>query len=339
MEKIFSKYTNTIRVMLKRYNMDLYNIFLEDNITETFSSHDNWNGGIDYYDIIIRIPVELFEDLRNQSILEECENKIRGFYLDAMRGDGESIQIENVTLKPSISTANILYLGDNINDYMWKSGYFRLFISHLTVNKDSASNLKSCLMQYGIDCFVAHEDITPSKEWEQEIESALFTMDALCAIVVPEFKNSDWCDQEVGIALGQKKLVISINKGRVPYGFFGKYQALKAKDLANEIAVDIWKVLITNEKVRSIYFNKFIKLILSATNLSDAKNFIKILNECNNVDKHYIKNLHENFSLNAILNNSEILKIINPIFEKYNIKPLYVTKQVDEMSLHDDLPF
>lgn len=43
-------------------------------------------------------------------------------------------------------------------------------------------------------------------------------MDALCAIVAPDFKNSNWCDQEVGIALGQRKLVIPISKdGEMPY--------------------------------------------------------------------------------------------------------------------------
>lgn len=55
-------------------------------------------------------------------------------------------------------------------------------------------------------------------------------MDALCAIITPCFKGSDWCDQEVGMALGQRKLVIPVSKeNELPYGFFGKYQAIKSK--------------------------------------------------------------------------------------------------------------
>lgn len=79
---------------------------------------------------------------------------------------------------------------------MWANGYFRLFISHLTKYKIAARNLKICMKEYGIDCFVAHEDIQVLKEWEIEIENALFSMDALCAIVTPDFRNSDWCEQE-----------------------------------------------------------------------------------------------------------------------------------------------
>ena len=63
------------------------------------------------------------------------------------------------------------------------------------------------------------------------------------------------------------------------------------------------------------------------------------MNQCNNIDRHFIKKLHENFSSNAILNNSEILKDINPIFEKYNIKPLYLIKQTNAINSYDDLPF
>lgn len=47
----------------------------------------------------------------------------------------------------------------------WKLGFFKMFISHLTSNKSSATNLKRCLEQYAISGFVAHEDIEPSKEW------------------------------------------------------------------------------------------------------------------------------------------------------------------------------
>lgn len=76
-----------------------------------------------------------------------------------------------------------------------------------------------------------------------EIEKALFTMDALCAIVVPDFIKSQWCDQEIGIALGQRKQVFAINKGAVPYGFFGRYQALKSKKNASQMALEVWKAI------------------------------------------------------------------------------------------------
>lgn len=338
MNKLFSSYTKTIRRMLKRYDPELSNLFYDQNIEENWITHDNWNGGIDFYNIILKVPVDYFENLRRRGAVKETENAINGYYKDAMRGEDESLQISGVILKPSDD--DITILGDNIDDSMWRSGQFRLFISHLSANKTSASNLKSCLSGYGIDCFVAHEDITPSKEWEIEIEKALFTMDALCAIVAPGFINSHWCDQEVGIALGQKKLVISINKGAVPYGFFGKYQALASKDKkANDIAKDIWKAVYTNDRTRPTYMKKLISLILNATNASDAMQFIEVLKKCHNVDKQFVEVLHEKFGFNKILSSQDVLISINHVFQQYGLTLLTPSDYISVQNDYNELPF
>ena len=338
MSQIFSTYTNTVRRMIKGYNNDLFNLFCDQNIEEVWVDHDNWNGGIDFYNIIISVPVEYFEELRRRGIVEETEHVIMGFYYDAMRGDGESIQLRSVILKPTAE--DVSTFGDNVDDSMWKPGFFRLFISHLSINKKSASNLKCCLIDYGIDSFVAHEDITPSKEWQIEIEKALFTMDALCAIVVPNFIKSQWCDQEVGIALGQKKLVISIDKGEVPYGFFGKYQALKSLNkTANDLAADVWKALHSNERTKTIYFNKLVGLILNSSDKSTAVKYIGILKECEDISKHYVENLHDNFTSNGVLNSKDVIDFINPIFRKYGLMPLSSISHSAIQNDYNDLPF
>lgn len=338
MTKFFSNYTNTVRRMLKNYNVDLFNLFCEQNFEEIWVDHDNWNGGIDYYNLIFKVPVEFFEDLRQRGRVEEIEKKISGFYNDAMRGGDESVQLREVVLRPSAD--DISLFGENIDDSMWKTGFFRLFISHHSANKISASNLKSCIGYYGIDCFVAHEDISPSKEWEIEIEKALFTMDALCAIVVPDFIKSQWCDQEVGIALGQKKMVISVSKGSDPYGFFGKYQALKSKDKnANEVAEAIWRIISTNDKTKTEYLNKLSVLILNATNKTDALQYIDVIMQCESVGKHIIENLHNNYNSNDILNSTEVIDHINPLFKKYGLVPLTMMPQTAINNNDIDLPF
>jgi hypothetical protein len=38
-------------------------------------------------------------------------------------------------------------------------------------------------------------------------------MDILVALMTNEFQNSNWIDQEIGIALGRNKKVISVNLG------------------------------------------------------------------------------------------------------------------------------
>lgn len=51
-------------------------------------------------------------------------------------------------------------------------------------------------------------------------------MDALAAILMPGFKESDWTDQEVGVAVGRGVLVIPIIRGLILYGLISKFQGM-----------------------------------------------------------------------------------------------------------------
>lgn len=118
---------------------------------------------------------------------------------------------------------------------------FRLFISHISADKDKAVRLKTCLARYAILGFVAHEDIHPTLEWQAEIERALRTMDAFIAIHTLGFSKSFWTQQEVGFALGRGVKIISFKMGEDPTGFISKQQALArrqrtAEGIAAEIA-------------------------------------------------------------------------------------------------------
>ena len=67
---------------------------------------------------------------------------------------------------------------------------FRLFISHISKDKDKATRLRDCLALYHIAGFVAHQDIYPTAEWQIEIERALINMDAFLAIHTLGFSQS-----------------------------------------------------------------------------------------------------------------------------------------------------
>jgi hypothetical protein len=64
--------------------------------------------------------------------------------------------------------------------------------------------------------------------WQNEIESALYSMDALAALMTKDFHDSEWTDQEVGFALGRHVPTIPVRLGRNPYGFLGRIQALSS---------------------------------------------------------------------------------------------------------------
>lgn len=337
MTENFKSYTKTIQKLLLRYDRDLSSAFIDNNLEEIWQSHDNWNGGIDTYLIKFYIPIEVYFKLKDSDKISEAESQIATYYEDIMKGE-ESIVLSGVAISPNDNSQTDF--GTNSNDSMWKPSYFRLFISHVSTYKESASHLKKSLASYGIDCFVAHEDITPSKEWEVEIENSLFTMDALCAIVVPKFPTSQWCDQEVGIALGQHKLVISINKGTNPYGFFGKFQALKSKNKASEMATEVWKAISNNERTMDLYSGKLIDLLLNVKNENDGNIFLNVINEYNNLDKRLIEILHSHYNENALLMNTQNLYLANKIFKKYGLGEIvlhasYATKSTDL----EDLPF
>jgi hypothetical protein len=73
---------------------------------------------------------------------------------------------------------------------IWTPHYFRLFLSHVATYKAPAQQLKIAPSLYNISCFVAHSDIRPTKAWQDEIEEALGTMDALAALLTPDFHGS-----------------------------------------------------------------------------------------------------------------------------------------------------
>ena len=75
-------------------------------------------------------------------------------------------------------------------------------------------DMKNELANYGIASFVAHKDIEPMWEWELEIRRALFSMDFLIALLTEEFSNSNWTDQEIGVAYGRRIPIIPIRIGK-----------------------------------------------------------------------------------------------------------------------------
>lgn len=188
--------------------------------------YDNWNGGTTHYKFVLRVPTPVF--VENEKQIEQLEAKILEQVKVLLREETHDF-VGTVLVQPKAKSA-LLTKKATANSKFWIPSYFNLFISHLGENKTSAGNLKSALENYGISCFVAHEDITPTKEWVEEIENALFSMDALAAILAPGFGKSNWTDHEVGVALGRQVLVIPIMYGRNPYGLIAKYQGLKARE-------------------------------------------------------------------------------------------------------------
>lgn len=221
----------------------------------------------------------------------------------------------------------------------WKSGHFRLFISHLASFKVQASHLQSFLRKYAISAFVAHEDIEPSMEWEREIESGLYTMDALTALLIPGFKESNWCDQEVGVAVGRDVLIIPVRKGLDPYGFIGKYQAIQgAGKTVSQVAESIFNTIVNSPKTRQKMTRSLCGVISQSTSIEDAVEKLNLLKSVENISVSILEQFQTDIQENEILNDSDdFLILANELFEKNGLEP--VKRATASSSDWDDVPF
>jgi len=221
----------------------------------------------------------------------------------------------------------------------WLPNYFRLFLSHLSSFKVQTSLLQNTLKKYGISGFVAHEDIEPTKEWLTEIEKALFSMDALAAILVPGFHENNWTDHEVGVAVGRDVLVIPIRRGIDPYGFIGKYQGLQAKDrTVSQVASAIFEIVLSNPKTRTKMLDCMVSQFLVSGTLDDAKHWLELLGKAGNLPERHGEKLRESFSSNDIISKSDtIRKAANILLKKHGMQP--VPDFSEEAFMSDEIPF
>lgn len=109
---------------------------------------------------------------------------------------------------------------------IWPPGRIRVFFSHTAAYRDLVGSVAAALENWPFACFVAHEEIEPSLVWQEVIESALSTCQALVAFVTEDFRTSNWCDQELGWALGRGLVVIPVRLTVDPHGFAGSIQAV-----------------------------------------------------------------------------------------------------------------
>lgn len=231
-----------------------------------FPTSDSYNGKEKAY------VIEHIQDGENNNLIELAEHL------------GLRIESDSTSVKPEF----------------WKDGYFRLFISHLATDKQNTQKLKDKLEKYGISGFVAHSDIEPTKEWQSEIEVALRTCDALVALMIPGFHDSNWTDQEIGLALGRDLLIIPVRMGQDPYGFIGKFQAITYKDV-NTLSDDIFQALQKNKKTNHKIASSTIYKFENSDSFASAKSNISIVEENTYWDKTLIKRLQT-----SVDNNSQI---------------------------------
>jgi hypothetical protein len=222
----------------------------------------------------------------------------------------------------------------------WKPNHFRLFLSHLSSFKVKASQLQSVLLDYGISSFVAHEDIEPTKEWQEEIEKALFSMDALAAILIPDFEKSDWTDQEIGVAIGRDVLVIPMRRGKDPYGFIGKYQGLQSSGKTiGTVSEELYKIIANHPKAKDKMASNIVDQIILSNDSEDAVKKLNLLRVVEALPEKHLEKVRDNTINNLHLHDSDgFISLLNEMLSERDMEQ-FSTVAKEETSFDDDIPF
>lgn len=226
---------------------------------EEGTTYDGWDGGQNGHSLFLTIPESLylthFDDKAKleQTIAENLNklHKVKNEFIDSV-----SLLMPDST-NPDWRRSSGLFLPEKkqisveASLRIWGEGSYRVFLSHKAEYKRETSALKDSLADFGISCFVAHVDIEPTKEWQDEIEKALSSMDALVALITENFHESNWTDQEIGYAVARAVPIVPVSLGKDPYGFIAKTQALRCS--WDEASDRIAGLLMRDERMLDAY--------------------------------------------------------------------------------------
>ncbi len=173
----------------------------------------------------------------------------------------------------------------------------KAFISYSNKDKEIAAMIKSALSNLGISSFLAHEDISPSQDWQGEIINQLNTCNIFVPLINENFKESEWTSQEAGAAFIRAMHIVPVsvhlpNQPFIdPYGFISKFQALKltidpdilstfpgriVSDIQHKIAQALKLKSTIIEKVRNCFVNSLVNSISFADANSKAESISQL---------------------------------------------------------------
>jgi len=292
-------------------------LLLEGSTSEVIQSGQFgsvWNSILSTF--IIFSPVEKYFSLKRLGEVEKksLEGAINDLY-PVTEGKPEINSIEFRLLKEDdgqVSQREVTtYVGRTV----------RVFVSYSTEDKVLAGKIKDGLNAYGLDTFLAHEDIDPASEWQEAILDNLESTDVFLPILTDNFPNSKWTDQESGIAFTREKLIVPISvSGNHPYDFLGRYQSLEVDPGKQTIdCAEIIKAIINKKPVyETQILDSLIKAFATSSSFADAGRKSSLLLIFNEMTKNQVNEIFR-----AALQNSQIdgsykgKKNLWTLFDKY----------------------
>ena len=116
------------------------------------------------------------------------------------------------------------YIKQNFNDLECN---LKTFISYSNKDKEIAAFIKIVLSNLCIDSFMAHEDISPSQEWEVEIVNQLNSYNIFVPVITQNFKESDWTSQDSGAAFIRNVHIVPVSVSLLGQPLIDPYECFK----------------------------------------------------------------------------------------------------------------
>ncbi len=250
-------------------------------------TYDNWNGGTYGHGLFLTLPETLYlKSARERGALQERItqdlNKLHNVQNEHISDVFLEMQLSEATdwrAQSGLLIGATKQAPEASIKRIWTENSYRVFLSHKAEVKRETAQVKDRLARFGMSCFVAHEDIHPTTEWQDEIENALSTMDAFVALMTDNFHESDWTDQEVGYAFARGIPIVAVRLDRNPYGFIGKFQGLASR--WETAAIDVAKILIKQERALSYY----IQALKDCPNFDTGNMLAMVLSSIDNVPR------------------------------------------------------
>lgn len=270
----------------------LYNADSDLNISSQYGSYTRSQLSI----FLIYAPLEQYHKLK--SLNRRDYKTLRETVLDIYPPGDDSPEITSVDFRIKWGQED-LPADENIEVSSSDIG-MKIFVSYSNNDKARAGELKSTLENYGLNVFLAHEDIEPTTEWQERILAELKSCDVFIPLLTPHFKVSDWTGQETGIAYGNKKLIIPLKVGLNPFGFLARFQALTCNNLASvrEGILDI----MAKKSDKNKLIESLIKGLSQSTSFDDA-----------NEKTQYLRKMQDQ------LNFGQVLKILTGAFRNNQV--------------------
>jgi hypothetical protein len=267
---------------------------------------DNWDGGSSGHALYLTVPESLYlklvkerQDLQNE--IKTDINKIHNVqneFIAEVFLEMEKVEDRDWRRESGVLHSRQRVIAPTAEERIWGTEGYRLFLSHKAAVKKKTSELKEQLELYGVSSFVAHQDIHPTKEWQDEIENALASMDAFIALLTDDFHDSEWTDQEVGYALARGVPLIAVKLGKDPYGFIGKFQALACN--WEDAPLALVKLLMKQPRMLDAY----IKAVQRCKSFEHGNLLSKVLSHIDSLVEGQTKSLVSAFNENTQLQGS-----------------------------------